>query len=238
MTTIATANPAAYSAVASLLSSSASDASDNSQIGQSSTSDQAASSSSDPTDTVDLSDHAKATLARAKSEQAAADKLQSLVQSLSGNDGKKSDASKAKSDDGSSLFDKLSGSQTSPKSSDTQWVAGAPYGDASKSDAEFTETMKGTFVNEANAMDQAGMPEAAQALRNAVANGTVKYQKASEVPGLNFQSDVQFTQNPLGTIDTSVATNPHPTGEIKDAMAQGRAFAGWTPDRGDIYVTW
>jgi hypothetical protein len=226
--------------VASLLSSSASGASDNSQIAQSSTSDQAASSSSDPTDTVDLSDHAKATLARAKSEQAAADKLQTLLQSLSGDDGKKSGSSKAKSDDGSSLFDKLSGSQTSPKSSDTQWEAAAPYGDASQSDAEFTQSwgMKGLFEVQALGMEAAGKPEAAQAIRDALTSGTVKYQKASEVPGLNFHSDVEFTQNPLGTIDTRVAIDQKPTGEIKDAIDQGRAFAAWTPDRGDIYVTW
>jgi hypothetical protein len=99
--------------------------------------------------------------------------------------------------------------------------------------------MKGALARQADAMDAAGLPpEAGQALRNAVANGTLKFQKASDVPDLNFHSQQIFTKNAFGTIDGWGTTSQHPTGATKDAIDQGKAIAPWSADRGDIYVTW
>ena len=237
MSTISATNTSANSAVASLIKDAASSGSALASQGSTSLSASAFSaSSSDPVDTVDISDRAKQILARAKSEQAAADKLNTLLQSLKSLDSKDT-TSKAQTDDGTSLFDKLSGRAQSQTSSDTQWVAGAPYGNASISDADFT---KGLYLEQiADFMDAAGLPpEAGQALRNAVANGTLKFQKASEVPDLNFHSQQIFTKNAFGTIDTWGSVSQNPTGATKDAIDQGKAIALWSADRGDVYITW
>jgi hypothetical protein len=85
MSAIAAANSSATNAVASLLSNGASSATTDADTtaAKATTSDPAASSASRaPVDTVDLSDRAKATLARARTEQVAADKLAALVQSV------------------------------------------------------------------------------------------------------------------------------------------------------------
>jgi hypothetical protein len=238
MSTIASINSSATSAVASLLSDAASAATAGGSSASTATkSNQAASSASgDPVDIVDLSDHARQILARTKTEQVAAGKLSDLVQSLKSPDGKNA-ASKTKSNDTTSLFDKLSGRAQTQAGNDTQWVAGAPYGDASKSDTDFVKGI--SLLQMADGMDRDGLhPEAGQALRNAVANGTVKIQKASDVPGLNFSSQHTFTKNAFGTIDTWGTTSQNPTGAIKDAIDQGKALAMWTADRGDIYITW
>jgi hypothetical protein len=36
----------------------------------------------------------------------------------------------------------------------------------------------------------------------------------------------------------SVTHQSNPTGAAKDALDQGRAYAFWTADRGDVYVSW
>ena len=237
MSTISATSTSANSAIASLIKDAASSGSAlASQGSTSSSSGVSSASSSDPVDTVDLSDRAKQILARAKSEQAAGDKLNALLQSLKNPDSKDT-TSKAQTDDGTSLFDKLSGRAQTQTSSDTQWVAGAPYGNASISDADFTKELHLEVY--ADSMDAAGLPpEAGQALRNAVANGTLKFQKTSDVPDLNFHSQHIFTTNAFGTIDSWGTSSQNPTGATKDAIDQGKAIAMWSADRGDIYITW
>jgi hypothetical protein len=237
MSTISATNTSANSAIASLIQDAASaGATAASQRSTLSSASAPLASSTDPTDTVDLSDRAKQFLARAKSEQAAADKLNTLLQSLKNPDGKDI-ASKTKTGDGTSLFGKPSGRAQTQTSSDTQWVAGAPYGNASISDADFTK--QAHLEVYADSMDAAGLPpEAGQALRNAIANGTLKFQKASDVPDLNFHSKQIFTKNAFGTIDTWGSVSQNPTGATKEAIDQGKAIAMWSADRGDIYITW
>lgn len=237
MNTINASSASANGAIASLIKDAGTSSATTAPEKSTSSSSRAPSASStDPTDTVDLSDRAKQFLARAKSEQLAADKLNTLLQSLQNQDGKDA-TSKAKTDDGTSLFDKLSGRTQTQNSGDTQWVAGAPYGDASISDADFTKELH--LETYADSMDAAGLPpEAGQALRNAIANGTLKFQKASDVPDLNFHSQHIFTTNAFGTIDSWGTTSQNPTGATKDAIDQGKAIAMWSADRGDIYITW
>jgi hypothetical protein len=235
MSAIAATNSSAADAVVSLLSNAASSVTNaGTPAAKATTSDPAASSArSNPGDIVDLSDRAKATLARAKTEQFAADKLTAQLQSARDPDGKNT-APKTNSEDGSQLFDKLSGRSQPQQTGDTQWVAGAPYGDPSISDGDFTAELKGTLLQQADSLP----PEAGQALRNAVANGTLKFQKASDIPDLNFQSQHSFTLNAFGTWDGGGSTSQNPTGATKEAIDQGKAIAMWSADRGDIYITW
>jgi hypothetical protein len=257
MTVIAAANSSAYNAVASLLANAANIAPDSARANQSAATDQQASSG-EPKESVDLSDHAKRVLARAKSEQSAAEKLSDLVQSLQ-NSNSKSHTLKTKPNDGPSFedlsgsqassqtkpndgpsFEDVSGSQVSSKSGDTQWVAGAPYGDASKSDAEFKKAIMIEFEGRAYVFEREGNWEAAQSIRNGYANGTLKFQRAADVPDLNFTSQNVFAKNAWGTWDTiySTSSSQNATGSVKEALDQGRAVAMWTPDRGDVYITW
>ena len=118
MSAVNATNTYANSAIASLVKDAASSGTTTASQGSTPSSSSAPSASStDPTDTVDLSDRAK-------------------------NPDSK-DTSKAKMDDRASLFDKLSGRTQTQTSGDTQWVAGAPYGNALISDADFTKELKG-----------------------------------------------------------------------------------------------
>lgn len=235
MSTIAAVNSSATSAVASLLRNAASAATvDGTSASATTKSDQVASSASgNPVDIVDLSDRAKQILARAKTEQVAASKLSDLVQSLQSPEGKTS-ASKAKSDDGTSLFDKLSGRTQTPTSGTTQWEAGSKYGDPTISDGAFIDKIKDALLTSLS-----GAPaEKVAALQTAIDSGTIQIQKASDVAGLNYQSSVSYSGCPGGLQGMSVTHQSNPTGAVKDAIDQGKALAMWTADRGDIYITW
>jgi hypothetical protein len=187
-----------------------------------------------PTDIIDLSDRAKATLERAKSEYVAAGKLNAQLQAMRDPDGKEP-APEANSDDGTELFYLLSGRAKPQQAGDTQWIAGAPYGNAAITDADLTATLKGTLLQHANTLP----PGPGQALRNAVADGTLKFQKASDVPGLNFHSSTSFTPGAIaGRFDLAISTSQHPTGATKVAIDRGTALAMWTADRGDTYISW
>jgi hypothetical protein len=230
MTAIA-ANSSATSAVAALLSNTVSPtpAAKATTAGPTTT-------SSGRVDIVDLSDRAKATLARAKIEEVAAGKLAAQLDAASGSNGKNG-TSNTKSDDGLSLFQKLTAQPQQPDT--TTWEAGSKYGDASISDAGLTAELKASLLQQADAYDKQGLPpEVGQALRNAVNSGSLKFQKASDIPDLNFHSTVTYSGVPGGLQGIGVATDQHPTGAAKDAIDQGIAIAAWTQDRGDVYITW
>jgi hypothetical protein len=234
MSTISAANTSANSALASLIKDAASSVSALASQGSTSSPSSAPSaSSSDPVDTVDLSDRAKQILARVKTDQLATDKLSNLLQSLHDPDGKNA-ASKPKSDDGTSLFDKLSGRTQPQTSSTTQWEAGSKYGDPTISDSDFLEKIKPSLMTSAEGLP----PEQRQALEAAINNGTIQIQKASDVAGLNYHSSVSYTGSPGGLQGMSVTHQFNPTGTAKDALDQGHAYAFWTADRGDVYVSW
>jgi hypothetical protein len=233
MSAIAATNSSAYSAAASLLNSATTSAAEAPPKSGEAPSPDSATSSGNPTDTVDLSDRAKQILARAKSEQLAADKLSVLLQSIKNPDGK-GIASKAGTSDQTTLFDQLSGSQTSSKSSTTQWEAGSKYGDPTISDSDFLEKVKPALLASAEGLP----PEQRQALEAAINNGTIQFQKASDIAGLNYHSTVTYTGSPGGLEGMTVTHQSNPTGAAKDALDQGRAFTLWAPDRGDVYVSW
>ncbi|ABD87768.1 hypothetical protein [Rhodopseudomonas palustris] len=234
MTAISTSNTSANAAIASLIKDAASSGSPlASQRSSSSSPSASAAGAGNPVDIVDLSDHAKQILARAKTEQVAAGKLSDLVQSLQRPGGKTATA-KPKSDDATSLFDKLSGRSQTQASSTTQWEAGSKYGDPTISDAGFIDKIKDALLTSLS-----GAPaEKVAALQTAIDSGTLQVQKASDVAGLNYQSTVSYTGSPGGLQGMSVTHQSNPTGAAKDSLDQGRALAFWTADRGDVYVSW
>jgi len=82
-----------------------------------------------------------------------------------------------------------------------------------------------------------GMISQAQALSDALQNGTLKFQKASDVPDLNMQSwMIHFPDAGAGGEMGSSSVNP--TGAVKTAFDGGQALALSMGDRGDFYVTW
>lgn len=82
-----------------------------------------------------------------------------------------------------------------------------------------------------------GMTDQAQALSDALQNGTLKFQKASDVPDLNMHSTmIHFADAGGGGEMGSSSVNP--TGTPKAAIDSGKALALNMGDRGDFYVTW
>jgi hypothetical protein len=109
VSTIASANSSAYSAVASLLSNAASVATtDTPPATSSATPDSTGASASHPVDSVNLSDRAKATLARAKADQVVADTLSAQLAAARDPDAK-NPARQKSSVDITVSFDRLAG---------------------------------------------------------------------------------------------------------------------------------
>ncbi|OAF16807.1 hypothetical protein [Bradyrhizobium neotropicale] len=197
-----------------------------------STQSSAPTTSSDPVDVLDLSDRAKQILARANLEQAAADKLSGFLQSLKGPDAK-STASHDGSKGQGSLFKKLRG-RAQDSSDKTTWTAGSRAGDASISDADFIAKYKDALEG-----SLAGFPpDKLAALQSAISNGTLKFQKGSEVEGYNTRTTVTYSVGPGGGQGMSTSGYRPPTGAVKEAIDSGNAVGLWTEDRGDVYVTW
>lgn len=210
------------------------------------------SSSSDTADKVELSDRAKALLARAEVEQAVIAQLKKVFQPSQSSD--QDGASQTTTDDPAQIFqsiadrlNKAAGAahqgQTDTASKNTgatAWQNAAPYGDPNISDAAFFSEMNDSLLAIADFYDQQGRPpDVGQALRDAVRNGTVTIQRASDVPDLNFKSSQTFTKSVHGGgYDSFGSTSQNPTGATKEAMDSGRALAMWNYNRGDIYISW
>jgi hypothetical protein len=116
---VATGSSSGYSAVAQLLANSVSSATaDIPQNGQSGASGSSATPTSGPSDSLNLSDHAKAVLARAQTDQIAAGELQTFLQSVRNPNGTgTAPASKPTSDGVTQIFDQLTGHTQAPNQS-------------------------------------------------------------------------------------------------------------------------
>jgi hypothetical protein len=207
MSVITAANSSATNAVASLLSNGASPATTDAgtPVASATTSGPAASPASrDPVDTVDLSDRAKATLTRARTEQVAADKLAVLVQSLKGQG---SDRTKSKADTSNSQesFQKLSSGGATTK--DLEGYLDSLTAANKNSDGtynSFTTTVDDVFTgpstpqqiddwykNETQVVTEGAKVftnEDYQVYAQAVLNHTVTIQSAKDIPDLNFHN--------------------------------------------------
>jgi hypothetical protein len=82
-----------------------------------------------------------------------------------------------------------------------------------------------------------GMTAQAQALSQALQNGTLKFQNASDVPDLNLQSSMIHFADAGGGGEMG-STSLNPTGATKAALDNGQALALSMGDRGNFYVTW
>lgn len=209
-----------------------------------------------PATRVELSDGAKAMLERARIGQAVADRLAETLAASAGRGGAAQKPRGGVAANGVSQFLRSvtggnggqgnappsKAAQVTPRSS-AAWENYAPYGDPTISDQEFLGSIKDTLLAQAEYYDQSGQPpEVGQALRDAIRNGTVTVQRASQVEGLNFHSTQSFTPSVHGGgYDSIGGTTQNPTGATKQAIDQGRAIAMWHQDRGDIgdiYVSW
>jgi hypothetical protein len=120
----ATGSPSSYSAVARLLADSLPSATAGlPQTGPSGTSGSSAAGKSAP-DSLNLSDHAKSVLARAKSDQVAADQLQAFLQSAKNPNGtgKTPASSQASGDAGAQILARLKG-QTQSQQGDSKTLS-------------------------------------------------------------------------------------------------------------------
>jgi hypothetical protein len=214
MSAIATAaNSSAYSAVALLLSNAASSATTGASAATTASGAAASSASSPPVDTVNLSDNAKATLARAQSDQVAADKLAAQVQAARDPTGKNT-APKTSSSNGPSLFDQLTGRGQSQSSSAGDFESATltallnthTLSDGSvqsfsvtasdvltpvstpRQIADWYKTNATSLINDAQSSPSAGSISLAQAVQN----HQVTFQSAADIPGLDFHNTYTF----------------------------------------------
>ncbi len=82
-----------------------------------------------------------------------------------------------------------------------------------------------------------GMTDQAQALSDALQNGTLKFQNASDVPDLNMSSTMVHFADAGGGGEWG-STSLKPAGATKAAIDSGKALALSMGDRGNFYVTW
>jgi hypothetical protein len=243
--------------------------------------------STQPATIVDLSDHAKAVLARAKTEQVAADRLEAQVRASS-SDALGSNRSTTGNSPEKSTFDQihdlgreLTTSAGAPNASDSagkDFLGGTPIWrqtaaadniailqagaqlynrpqemeDIAKNGGQFASPTEGHVVSDdvlfvftvhsqialkISDLREKGMTDQAQALGDALRNGTLKFQKASEVPDLNMQSWMIHFADAGGGGEMG-SSSVKPTGAPKAAIASGKALALSMGDRGDFYITW
>jgi hypothetical protein len=243
--------------------------------------------STQPATIVDLSDHAKAVLARAKTEQVAADRLDAQVRASS-SDALGSNLSTTGNWSERSTFDQihdlgreLTTSGGAPDASDSAGkdvLGGTPIwrqmaaadniailqagaqlynrpqemediaknggqfaspteGHVVSDDVLFVFTMHSVIARNISELREKGMTDQAQALSDALQNGTLKFQKASDVPDLNMKSWMIHFADAGGGGEMG-SSSVKPTGAPKAAIDSGKALAVNMGDRGDFYVTW
>lgn len=187
-----------------------------------------------PATVVDLSDRAKAAIEQNRIAKDVADRLAQQVAAMKDGDAKTQRStghpkSTSASKDAPDIYSSLA--------SATKWEAGAPYGDPTKSDAQF---LKDSLLPDMDLTAAGWTEEDAQAFKGAIQNGTIKIQKASEIEGLNFKSWQAFVPNSNNGVgyDSAGGTSQNPIGDVKKAIDSHRAMAMWTADRGDVYLSW
>jgi hypothetical protein len=196
-----------------------------------------ASVSGNPTDILDLSDNAKATLARAKVDQVAADKLTAQVDAATPG-GK---APKANASGGTSLFDKLSGraqqagnSPPVPGSLASFELAGggasAGFSDYAQalgkaSPQGFSQTLSNVVAVPSSPQEiaawyqndgkstllgaQAWPEDYPPGLAKAVTSQSLSFLSANDIPGLNFQNTITIQSAGAGVGGSDVYTYNH-----------------------------
>jgi hypothetical protein len=103
-------------------------------------------------------------------------------------------------------------------------------------DVLFVFTAHSQIARNISELREKGMTDQAQALSDALQNGTLKFQKASEVPDLNMQSWMIHYPDAGGGGEMG-SSSVKPTGAPKAAIDSGKALALNMGDRGDFYIT-
>lgn len=115
--------------------------------------------------------------------------------------------------------------------------ASSTEGHVVSDDVLFVFDMHSQIARKISDLQDKGMTDQAQALSDALQNGTLKFQKASDVPNLNMQSWMIHFADAGGGGEMG-STSVKPTGATKAAIDSGKALALNMGDRGDFYVTW
>lgn len=168
-----------------------------------------------PATIVSLSDQAKAALAQAESNAAAADTLAQAVSSQAG---------KTPATGDFSWDDFLDFDIAEPDPNKVLQPVSREQQIATMTDVR----QKFLIGNVAR-----HNPDAFEGLKAAIANGAVTIRKAENVPGVNYKTTV--TEIPGGT-KSEVSFNPSP--EIQAQIDSGRAAVMWHSKLGDIYLSW
>jgi hypothetical protein len=213
-----------------------------------------------PATIVDLSDRAKAVIDRAKQEQKVADQLRGQL------DRATRSGATTEYDPGAEILQKygdLPGAERWAAEARADNVglleAGAKTFDIGRMES-IARSMKAGFevqvfdsnmsedemfvvdtqLNLAMAitdLEDAGLTDRAQALRTAVASGSISFQKSSDVPELNLDYSVTHFAD-VGGGGTRTNWTWNPTGEARAALDNGRAYAFGAADRGAFLVSW
>lgn len=190
------------------------------------------SAAPDITTEISISSEAKAAFERVESERVAVERL---VQILSQDSSAK--ANKA-------AFDKIAGALSNDELTFDDLVATPevePDDNKPLKLAVLTPEQKAAFRDmvESFVISNADRhsAEGGQALREAIANGTVRVRKAEDVPGVNYKSTVTHTEGPYGKgMSVSASFNPSP--EIRAEIDRGHGLAMWSKSEGDVYLSW
>lgn len=232
-------------AVAQLLSNSASSTTSGvAQTGQLTALDSSAGPASAPSDSLNLSDHAKAVLARAKADGVAADELQAFLQSARNPNGTgNAPASKPASNDGTRIFDQLTGRTQSQPPGD---AAATPEDPVSgnltalvKANTNADGSVSNFSVSVNDVLNPVSTPQDIAAWYNANTAGIVNetktylsdsglsfiqavqdhqltFQSAADIPGLDFHNTYTYQGGENGASANETFTYNHDAAIFQD----------------------
>jgi hypothetical protein len=225
---IAAANSYAYGAATSLLSNAASLATTdaNKPATNSTTIDPGASSAADPVDSVDISDHAKATLARAKADQVAANTLTAQLAAARYPDGKDPAPQKSSADITAS-FDQLTGI---PAAADDTAASGVTTPEVNFSGGlragGFTIAAKGsasTWSSEIDIMGPNGFSFIDKVFGGGVGMGTGEFSSGSSESGMSATMQKQGNQEIITVSQASASVSTVATGSSVQSAASSES---------------
>jgi hypothetical protein len=220
-------------------------------------------SSENPATIVTLSDRAKAIMTKAQQDQKVADRLGEIVSAGKGKaTAKPTQINKAGADILAKYGDLPSAKQWASNASadnvglleagtngfDLQRIEGyvrtmqaggevflGP--DTLTEDERFVQSIQLRLAGEVVDLEKAGLSDKAQALRNAINSGTVRVQRADEVPDLNLNYTITHYADGGGG-GTSSTWEWNPVGDAKTALDSRQAIAIGGVDRGAFFLSW
>lgn len=194
------------------------------------------SAAPDITTEISISSEAKAAFERVESERVAVERL---VQALSQDSSAKANKvafdkiAGALSNDELSFDDLVASPEAEPEDTKDGKLQGLSPEKKAAMDAKLREIVESFVISNADRHSAEG----GQALREAIANGTVRVRKAEDVPGVNYKSTVTHTEGPYGKgMSVSASFNPSP--EIRAEIDSGHGLAMWSKSQGDVYLSW